>query len=235
VTEPTQLPSREQIRDHLISKINNVLRRMSMYGGEGALVMVFDDLSFTEGLGTDWWERRRAIWQARGAFSPLGPKGAFQHLLPGDVESAVASLYIEVAHIHGWLTLDRILTANEYAALRSSLATWTSQDRTHTDVVDTYGQPSILLGGTTPRYTKTIGYLTEHIDDPPVFFHLGNDAPPGSQAIWPPPYNEAKLLAARCGAGPFHDSFTFTPHGQALRPEPHQARSASQRGEHPSS
>lgn len=86
MTEPTQLPSREQIRDHLISKINNVLRRMSMYGGEGALVMVFDDLSFAEGLGRDWWERRRAIWQARGAFSPLGPKGAFQHLLPGDVD-----------------------------------------------------------------------------------------------------------------------------------------------------
>ena len=78
-----------------------------MYGGEGALLMVFDDLSFTEGLGSDWWERQRATWQARGAFSPLGPKGAFQHLLRGDVESAVASPYAELAHTHSCLAPSR--------------------------------------------------------------------------------------------------------------------------------
>ncbi|MBS2963575.1 hypothetical protein KGA66_10990 [Actinocrinis puniceicyclus] len=52
MTDPTQPPSREQIRDHLSVKLNNMLRRMSMYGGEGALLMVFDLLFLTEGLGT---------------------------------------------------------------------------------------------------------------------------------------------------------------------------------------
>lgn len=225
VTDPAQPPSREQIRDHLIVKLNNVLRRTSMYGGEGALLTVFDLLFFTEGLGTDWWERQRAAWQARGAFSPLGPKGAFQHLLPGDVESAVASLYAEVAHKHRWLAADRSLDANEYTALRSGVGAWAGKDRTHTDVLDAYGPPSILFGGTSPRYPKTIGYLTEHADDPLVFFHLGNEAQPSSRPAWPPPYNEAVLFAVRCGTGAFQRSFVFTPLGQRLRPEPHQAHS----------
>lgn len=221
-------PSRAEIREYLVAKLNSVLRRTGMYGGEGALIMTFDHLAFTDGLGTGWWEQQRAAWQARGAFSPLGPKGAFQHQFPGNVESAVSSLYAESAHERGWLSLDRALTRREYDALRAGLPTWLTQDRTYTDVLNTYGPSSVLFGGSSPRYPKTIGYFTAQpqLSDPPVFFHLWNGVEPGTEPTWPPQYDEAILLAARRGGSPFHDSFAFTPHGRRLCPGPHRSRSA---------
>jgi hypothetical protein len=227
---PAQPPSRSEIREHLAAKLNSALRRTGMYGGEGALIMVFDHVAFTDGLGTGWWERQRAAWQARGAFSPIGPKGAFQHQVPGDVGSAVSSLYAESVHEHGWLALDRALAQAEYDALRTSVPAWITEDRTYTDVLDTYGPPSVLFGGSLPRYPKTLGYFTAQPSDPAVFFHLWNGVEPGTEPAWPPQYDEAILLATRQGTGPFHDSFAFTPHGRRLRPAPHRARGAHHGG-----
>lgn len=218
-------PSRAEIREYLVTDLNLVLRRTAMYGGEGALIMAFAHLAFADGLGTGWWEQQRAAWQARGAFSPLGPKGAFQHQFPGNVDSAVSSLYAESAHERGWLSLDRALSPAEYDALCNSLPRWLTNDRTHTAVLDTYGPPSVLFGGSSPRSPKTIGYFTAQPSDPPVFFHLWNGVEPGTEPTWPPQYDEAILLATRQGTGPFHDSFAFTPHGRRLRPEPHRNRS----------
>ncbi|MER5327107.1 hypothetical protein ABT003_48240, partial [Streptosporangium roseum] len=94
-----------------------------------------------------------------------------------------------------------------------------TQDRVLSEVLETFGPPSVLFGGNNPLYGKTLGYLTEQAKEPMLFFHLWNGTDPGAESTWPPIYGEPVLLAVRYGTGPFRDTFTFTPEGHKRRPE----------------
>ncbi|WP_299535336.1 hypothetical protein [uncultured Streptomyces sp.] len=207
------------IRAHFVHRLNMALRRPSLWGDEAVLQLMCEDLLYVEGRAGAWAEQR-AEWEARGAWSPLGAKGAFtRHLHLQGHEYAVASLYAELAHRAGWLRADRLLTGDEYARLRATVRDWTvERDRDWTDVTTAFGPPSVRFGGSDPRYGKALGYATADPADPVVTFHLWNGTAPGAAYTWPPEHTQPVLLATRWGSGPFPQSFAFTPEGERQRP-----------------
>ncbi|MER7535319.1 hypothetical protein ABTX77_11045 [Streptomyces sp. NPDC097704] len=178
--------------------------------------ILLDHLLFVERRPEAWDEERHAL-EARGAWSATGLTHAFARFLPRDNGYGMASLYAEFARRQGWLTADRLLTGEEYTRLRASVEGWAASDRTWSDVTSRYGQPSVLFGGTNPYYGKVLGYFTEDVRQPMVFFHLWNGTD-GPDTLWPPEREEPLLLAVRLGDVPVAEAFTFTPEGLRRRP-----------------
>ncbi|PRX99095.1 hypothetical protein CLV72_104675 [Allonocardiopsis opalescens] len=212
--------SAAEIHAYFVALLNSALRRPGMFGGEVELTMLTRHLLFVEGRDGAWedWEAEQT-W--RGAFNTCRATGGFGRLLPGDsMDCAAASLYAEFAQAQRWLRPDRVLGPAEYASMRAGLREWTTRDRVLGDVLTAFGPPSLRCGGANPRYGKTLCYLTGRREDPLVAFHLWNGSERGAGAVWPPPYDEPALLAARTGSGPFAATFAFTPEGRRHRPEP---------------
>jgi hypothetical protein len=204
------------MHSYLIEQLNHMLRRPGMYGSdaESALWMMFDHLAHLEGADTQaWWQGLRDSWRSRSAFTQTGVTGAFKHLLPGRATDAVSSLFGEEARARGWLTTDRTLMAGEYGSARDALATWAAHDRSHGDVLDTFGPPSIWFGSRQPRHGKALGYFSERPEDPAIVIHLWNEDAYASAHD-----NQASVIAARCGHGPLPTTFHFTPEGARTRP-----------------
>ncbi|MFD7616161.1 hypothetical protein [Streptomyces sp. NPDC059802] len=212
------LAASDEVRAYLVGQLNLALRRPGMFGNELGLRILVDHLLFVECRPEALAEQQR-VWEERGAWSNIGVAGAFRDLIPDSYyEYGMASVYAEFAHRRGWLKPDRVLGSDEYAALQGSVRQWAGEDRVWADVVDEFGSPSMLFGGTNPLYGKTLGYLTENPEEPMVSFHLWNGSAPGTGQSWPPEHEEPLLLAVRFGTGPFRQSFTFTPEGQRRLP-----------------
>ncbi|MFE6621297.1 hypothetical protein [Streptomyces sp. NPDC057740] len=215
----SSLASGDEIRAYLIGQLNLALRRPGMFGNEAALRMLLDHLLFVEGEPEAWTEQQRA-WEVCGAWSSAGVTGAFRDFVPGlSCEYGMASVYAEFAYGRGWLRPDRVLATDEYRALRERVRPWAGEDRVWADVINEFGAPSVLFGGTNPLYGKTLGYLSEDPEQPMVFFHLWNGSTPDAGSSWPPEHEEPILLAVRFGGGAFRTAFTFTPEGERRRLE----------------
>jgi hypothetical protein len=156
----------------------------------------------------------------RDAFTSLGVMGAYSDILPANARrDAAASVYAEIAHHLGWLELDRALTAAEFHRLNAEVGDWVALDRTLSEVMETFGPPSVWIGGTNQFFPKTLAYTTAENDDDLVCFHLWNafaTTEPGTalQGVHPEPV----VLAVRHRPGRFPDAFSFTPAGLRYRP-----------------
>jgi hypothetical protein len=205
---------------HAYLQLNRALRRPGMFGThDSALRMLIDHLLFVEKEPEAWVEQERA-WESRGVLTSSSVAGAFRDLIPeGYDQHCIASVYAEFAHRRGWLRADRPLSTDQHRALRTGVRQWAETDRLCADVTAEFGSPSILFGGTSPLYSKTLGYLSEDPDEPMVFFHLWNGSTPDTESPWPPEHEEPLLIAVRFGDGPFRQTFTFTPEGQRRGPE----------------
>ncbi|MGW6062010.1 hypothetical protein [Streptomyces sp. NPDC055189] len=234
MSQSRSLAAAEEIRAYLIEQVNRALRYPGMYGNEGALRMLIDHLLFVEAQPEAWAEQQEA-WEASGAWTSMGVTGAFQGFVPGRYDDGMASVYAEFAQRRGWLRPDRVLTADEYRALRSRARSWAREDRVWSDVTEEFGAPSVLFGGTNPLYGKTLGYLGEGGQGGQgglVSFHLWNGSAADAESSWPPEHAEAILLAVRFGGGgggeregegggfgDFGQSLTLTPAGERQRRE----------------
>ncbi|WP_037826127.1 hypothetical protein [Streptomyces sp. NRRL B-1347] len=216
--DSSSLASADEIHAYLVEEMNHALRRPGMYGYEGALRMVLDHLLFVEGQPEARAEQEK-VWEEGGAWSSTGVTGAIRRYLPDRSRDGMASVYGEFARRRGWLRPERVLTADEYRALRGRVRAWAGADRVWGDVVDAFGEPSVLFGGTSPLYGKTLSYLTEDPDEPMVSFHLWNGTTPDTDSSWPPEHEQPLLLAVRLEGGVFSESFTFTPEGERQRRE----------------
>jgi len=185
-----------------------------MYGDEENLRQLISFLLYVEDSGTmdSWHDEMRA----GGAFYSTGVKGAVGLMFPEADVGIIYSVYAEFARRRQWLTLDRELTTDEYGAMVDEVAAW-SGDRSWQDILATFGQPSVLFGGTNPRYGKTLGYATGRAGDPMICFHLWNGSEPGQPETWPV-YDDPILLAVRRGNAPFEKCLSFTPEGTRRRP-----------------
>lgn len=155
----------------------------------------------------------------RRAFTATGVKGAYCNVLPADaLRDATASLYAGIAHRCGWLDLDRTLSSAEYQRLATDIGEFVTEDRTLSQVIDTFGAPSLWIGGTNPLRPKTLGYTTANPDDELICMHLwktfANADADGPQGVHP----ELMVLAVRHRPGDFPNSFSFTPEGLRRRP-----------------
>ncbi|TXR99802.1 hypothetical protein EAO73_28235 [Streptomyces sp. col6] len=206
-----------EIHAHLIKQFNRALRSPETFGGEVALHLLITNLLFVE-RRPDAYTPQRQAWIDNKTFRATGVTGAYRELIPGhSYNDGMASVYAEFAQQCGWLESDRLLTTAEYETLTGSVRQWAEKDRTWPDVTATFGPPSVLLGGDNPLYGKTLGYLSEDMEQPMVLFHLWNGSAPGTNS-WPPDHEQPLLLAVRFGEGLFPDTFTFTPEGERKRP-----------------
>ncbi|MCP2338977.1 hypothetical protein [Actinomadura rupiterrae] len=129
----------------------------------------------------------------------------------------MASLYAELAHRRGWLRPDRTLAAGQFADLRESVAGWAAQDHTWQDVTDTFGEPSVLFGPTSPLYGKTLGYVSEDPAEPMIFFHLWDGIDTEAKAGDRAARDGLMLGAVRFGDAVLDEALLYTPQGQRLR------------------
>ncbi|MFI5730329.1 hypothetical protein ACIA49_09435 [Kribbella sp. NPDC051587] len=184
----------EQIQQHFIEVLNGAIRRPALYGpGEVGLHYAMSNVTYVMETDDEWSD----ALAERGAWSSIGVSGAVRQLMPETEQRAAASVYADYAREHGWLTLDRVLTSDEYGDLHSELATWCAVDRTRADVLARFGEPSVRIGGIGDQ---SLGYGRR------VSRSCGST--PGTTRV---------LLAGRCG-GQFVESLLFTPEGARRRP-----------------
>jgi hypothetical protein len=204
------------VRHYLTGELNYALCRPGVYGGETALMHCLAALAYVDDREEDW-RGERGVLHDRGAFVATGVSGAVERVLGERSEDVMASVYAELAHRHGWLTLDRVLESAEYDRIRSAVEPWCASDRTMSDTMAEFGPPSVLLGNRNPRCPQTVGYGTARTDQPLVFLHLWNGTETDAASTWPPDRPEPLLLAARRLADRFGDEFVFTPMGAGHR------------------
>ena len=214
---PHALATSEEMHRHLVDEVNLVIRRVGMYGDLGMSMWFLINHLLVLERRPDVWQEQKERWRRRGIWTPTGTRGAFARYFPAEHTHGEASVYAEFVRGEGWLKADRVLDAKAYSALRDGVGRWTERDRTWTDVTETFGPPSIHIGGGNPRYGQTLGYVSGDVAQPMVVFHLWNGTDPGLQD-WPS-HEEPLLLAVRCGEGDLADSLTFTPQGRKRRPE----------------
>ncbi|WP_203701497.1 DUF7710 domain-containing protein [Asanoa iriomotensis] len=190
--------------------MNDVLRRPGMYGSDEIVErLLLEAMAAVDGTLTRWRAECDAL-RDRHAFIATGVRGAYSFVLPAEgLRDATASVYAEVAHRCGWLDLDRALSTVERRKFASDIGAWLARDRTLSDVVETFGTPSLWIGGTNPAYPKTLAYTTADPDDDLICIHLWN-----ARGVHPEPV----VLAARHRPGAFPDAFSFTPEGLRRRP-----------------
>ncbi|MFD9392755.1 hypothetical protein ACFWBB_19185 [Streptomyces sp. NPDC060000] len=219
MTTSPSLASADDIHAHLVEQVNSMLRALDTYGGEGALWAALRNLAFVE-RDTEAWREQWRDWLDRSGRN-TGLRGVFRDMSPGRRVDAddLASVYAEFARRRGWLAPDRVLGADVHARVRDRAHAWAAENRTWSDVTAEFGEPALLLGETNPSYGKTLGYFGPDLAEPVVWFHLYNGTEPEGE--WPPKRAEPVLLAVRSGEeGLLDDTFTFTPEGWRLMPEP---------------
>ncbi|MEU1395013.1 hypothetical protein ABZ403_02925 [Micromonospora zamorensis] len=209
-----------EARQHHLAQVNSVLRRPGMYGrDELAERLLLEAMAAVDGSLTRWWTECDGL-RDRDAFTATGVMGAYSNILPADaVRNATSSVYAEIAHRVGWLELDRALSEAEFQELSTDVGGWVTQDRTLPEVIETFGPPSLWIGGTNPFYAKTLAYTVADHDYDLICFHLWNAfsnaaAETGLRGVHPDPV----VLAVRHRPGKFPGSFSFTPEGLHRRP-----------------
>ncbi|MFJ6543894.1 hypothetical protein ACIQMP_25045 [Streptomyces sp. NPDC091385] len=213
MTPPPAYATVEEIHAHFVEQLNSALRLTGMFGGEPALRALVEHLLFVE-REPEAWEELRGRWEKEGAWSSLGVTGAFRDLVPDrSYLCGSASVYAEFARRRGWLVPDRTLTSEEYAVLAGRVGQWAEEDRTWPDITAEFGAPSVLFGGSNPRYGKTLGYLCADLTQPMILFDLWNDGASADAGR-----DQPSLLAVRRSDEPFRQSFRFTPEGRRRRP-----------------
>ncbi|BCJ37087.1 hypothetical protein Athai_45900 [Actinocatenispora thailandica] len=198
-------PSLAEVRQYHLRQLNEALRRPGMWGGEVTILVLMDAMAFVDGLDKIVREETRAL-RARQAFNSLGVRGGFQDALPGyqGEQEAAASVYAEIAWRYDWLVVDRVIPDEVHERLRTHPAEWCAHDRRLDDVLSELGPPSVLCGGYSPCWPKTLVYAAE--------------AGPGLVSLHfsgSPDEPEPILSALRYGDGRFPESFVFTPFGRA--------------------
>ena len=133
--------SLDEVREYQVTRLNHALRRPGMWGGEIALRLLMDAVAFVDGLDEVWQAECEQL-RARGAVNPLGVRGAFSEILPEyRDDGAMASVYADIAWRHGWLKVDRTLSADDFQRLRDEATRWCAQDRYLDEVLVELGAP----------------------------------------------------------------------------------------------
>jgi hypothetical protein len=209
-------PDLEEVRRYHLDRLNQALRRPGMWGGELSIRLFMDDVAFVDGMN-ELWKQEQDDLRARGASNALGVQGAFAAILPGyrDHGAAAASVYAEIAWRRGWLAVDRALPDDEHQQLAAEICRWSGQDYQLDEIEAELGPPSVLFGGSNPRYAKTLAYAAASGSRGLVCLHFAS--PYDWNAPQPQPEPRPFLVAARYGTGPFVDTFTFAPAGASYR------------------
>jgi hypothetical protein len=213
------------VRVYLRREYNGAVRRPGMFGGEIAFLLYLGalDAAYGHRHAADAMDSLRE----RGARTGLGVLGAFAAFWPGlapadrpasryHLEDMVASIYAEIGRQQGWLDLDRALTTQEHGDITRSIRTWCKQDRTHSEVLASFGPPSVHCGGSGGPSPTTLVYASDRLEQPYISFHLWNSFTDRPATEYPEPV----VLAARREGGKFTTSFALTPLGRERRRKP---------------
>ena len=190
------------------SRFNRALRRPGMYGGQVVLLEMLLDLAWADRLEEElnrWGARlvERSMWTSTGVL------GAFERLAPGlNVENGTASVFADIASSFHWLELDRDLDAPHYWRIRNeSEELIAGTDITVDGIVERYGEPSVVIGGSRGR---ALGFVDSSGKHPTVWFYESNA--------------DDGIACRRVGSVSFADDVLFTPSGMSLRdPNPYPA------------
>ncbi|KAA9380728.1 hypothetical protein F5972_06350 [Microbispora cellulosiformans] len=197
VSEPTL----ETVRAYLLAQANSALRRPGMHGGEVAVRLYLDAVAVACGTEQAWAADMDNL-RERGGSNGVGVTGALATVLGDGTEDAMASVYADLAYSRNWLHLDHRLPPDDYNAMRDGIAATCRTGASWSHLRERFGEPSILFGGTSPHYPKTLGYASDRPQDPLICFHLWNDL-----GIHPEPVLVAVRRAHPSAA--FRDAFTF--------------------------
>jgi hypothetical protein len=209
-----------EARRHHLTQVNVVLRRPGLHGrDEMAERLLLEAMAAVDG-GLELWRRECDGLHERDAFAATGVVGAYSNILPADaLRDATASVYAEIAHRLGWLELDRALSEAEFQRLSRDVGEWVEQNRTLSEIIGTFGPPSLWIGATNPLCSKTLAYTTADPDHDLICFHLWNaSANTTSETGLRGVHAEPVVLAVRHRPGKFPGSFSFTPEGLHRRP-----------------
>ena len=211
--------SADEIREHFIARLNSAVLVPGMCGGESTLRQLLDDLAWIDKRETPGGVYRTL--EARGAASPVGVSGVFMRMFGGGIrahDDAVAFVYADLAHAHGYLTPQRELAADEYSGLIRDARRWTADaDRVTAELIGEFGEPSLWRPKHNPRYPTSVAYVSRNALDPLVVFDFWQETDQTCAARRSPRWRDPVLRNVRWQGDRFEEGFTFTPIGLALR------------------
>lgn len=216
----------EEARDRLIQHANDAVRRPGIWGGELTIRILLADLAFIDEADDAWTAEQQQL-RDRGSWTEIGVRGAFATIFggrqqPRTHDETVGSVYADIAHRLGYLHLDHALSPTGYRQLRQQARPWCrAADRTRSDIINTFGEPSIHCGGTSPYWPATLAYTTSRPTDPLICFDTWNEidhtvvqAEQRAAGRWEP---EPILRNVRIRTATFPRDFTYTPTGKTMR------------------
>ena len=214
----------EAFQEHAIS----ILRRMSqypgMYGNRNGLELLFwhviNELCWIDGQEDTFRQLRDDLFHR--IENTCGVSGALTLLIPGakdELHDEIASIYSQLAHKLGYLTLDRILTSAEW----KYLIEWFEQEpMTHdlrlSDVKKLFGEPSFHTCGS---WHQVHSYAGPEISDGWICFDYANEFQVTTDTFgrtYPGlVYGQDYILRdCRRTIGTLREQIKFTPYGRKL-------------------
>ncbi|GAA2170250.1 hypothetical protein GCM10009783_48160 [Glycomyces lechevalierae] len=205
------------MRTRLIEQVTQMLRRPGLYvindqDFESMCKLRLDDLRFLDGLP----EPTRDDLGLSDKYRSCGIPGLFREAFGTDTRfhSEVASLFAEIFHGYGYLTVDRLLPDEPWSALLAAAdSAFNGRDAHLSEIVKAFGPPSFRIHKYVYCYAPESGTGWAFFDG---FGYTPDDhgAPATTFRGYP---SDPVLRSIRLPGPDFEESLRLTRQGEALR------------------
>jgi hypothetical protein len=211
---PGSEASASEIREELLSRLNDAMRHPRMYGREVGIELFLDLLAFSFGQAGFIRSVQPRLHQEQKFDPHNGAAGAFSWFWGVGTDDMAASIWAELSRSRGWLRPDRWLLSAEYEQVVPEMESWCARERTAAETISRFGPPSLCSGHSSSPWPVTLMYAVDRAEIPMISLHFWNESP-AQGATWL--YPESLLLGARREAAEFTDSFWLSPMGREKR------------------
>ena len=215
----------EEMHRRKLELVEFMLTRPGMFGSGRALELAyrteFGDIAFIEERETEL-EAAYTEWERNGYRTCRGFTGAFETTPPFDEHATdeLALTFAEIAWQMGWITLPRLLSADEWTTLHASFPLKAiRRDWTPDEVLRLAGPPSFQFGS---HWRRRRAYASTDKRGGWICFEFEPklDKPKGkrrSELLPTPEEVDLRLRSIRRTKRYFTDSIALTPFGRSLR------------------
>lgn len=209
--------SAEELRDRWLDLVTKVFARVGMYASTGSEMQLYaanllGNLCFLDEREDEF----RAATDELGKYGKFGVHGPFTAIFGAERRCVpeVASVYAELFHRFGYLSVDRLLTADEWAPF-ADMRDWVAdRDIRRGEVEAAFGTPSLVVDKQVLCYVPADGSGWVFVD---CWDERTPRYQPGQGSFDVPVETDPLVRDIRVPADTFEDGLVLTLFGRVLR------------------